>query len=348
MTEVSDQRLELEVAERDGFIVPIPLVSRGRPLFDSRGALASAPGAAGLRWTATAEREPWIAVNAGVGPARLLVRWAAAQSESPAVPGGVPGPFAGYRIETSASSTRGADGEWRLERRVTGNPARSRADVIEFDGQSWVRLTFEGGADARPVALERFDVHDASNGTDDVWLILGDELGARSFAAGSDGESVAELVHERYPGYYPAHIDEARPGEPPSRTLERLAELLPSHPAVKHVALAYGGSLRTAHERASLEALVGALQSRELAVVIAHPPLDASASREDGEAIERTLAALVARHCLIPGPDLRPLHARAAPIGDAEQPTLARPTLDEQRALRRRWLEALDVLYVPQ
>ena len=264
-------------------------------------------------------------MQTGVGPARLLVSWSAGLAESssdpasdldpagPLLPSALPSVPASYRIESSASSSRGGDGEWRLEQRVTSNAARSRAHVIEFDGQSWVRLTFEDATGA-PIVLQRFDVHDASNGTDDVWLILGDELAAWSFGGGPERGSVPELLHERYPGYYPALLEEARAGEAPSHTLRRLEELLHTHPAVKHVALAYGApSLLTLDERASFETLVSALRGRELAVVIARPPLPSSVSRQEGDAIHRAVAELEARHGLLPGPDLsQPSAARAA------------------------------------
>jgi len=376
MTEASDPRVAFEVAERGGFIVPTPLVSRGRPVFDSRGAVVSAPGsgALDLRWSPAGESEAWIAVQTGVGPAQLLVSWSAVLSEPSSEPASdgrssaasipnAPSVPASYRIESSASSSRGGDGEWRLEQRVTSNAAPSRAHVIEFDGQSWVRLTFEATTGAEPVVLQRFDVHDASNGTDDVWLILGDELAAWSFGGGPDRSSVVELLHERYPGYYPAVLEEARAGEVPSRTLRRLEALLHTHPAVKHVALAYGApSVLTLDERESLEALVSALRGRGLAVVVARPPLPPSISRQDGDAIHRTLAELETRHGLLPGPDLsQPFAALAAhgpddqqparddPARFAGQPPFAEPpTLDERRALRQLWVESLDALYVPQ
>jgi hypothetical protein len=366
MTEASDPRTAFEVAERGGFIVPTPLVSRGRPVFDSSGAVASAPGsgAAGLPWSPAGESDAWIAVQAGVGPARLLVSWSAVLAEPSSdtasgwapVPNALPSVPGSYRIESSATSRRGGDGEWRLEQRVTSNAARSRAHVIEFDGQSWVRVTFDDATGARPIVLQRLDVHDASNGTDDVWLILGDELAAWSFG-GPDRASVSELLHERYPGYYPALLEEARAGEVPSRTLRRLEELLDTHAAVKHVALAYGApSLLALDERESLAALVAALRGRELAVVIARPPLPSSLSPQDGDAIHRAVAELERRHGLLPGPDLsQPFAARAAhgvddgqPARDGRRLCTEPPTLDEQRALRHLWVESLDALYVPQ
>jgi hypothetical protein len=90
--------------------------------------------------------------------------------------------------------------------------------------------------------------------------------------------------------------------------------------------------------------------------------LPSSVSRPEGDAIHRAVADLEARHGLLPGPDLsQPLAARAAHGVDAGRPPRddpARfsgqppfpepPTLDEQRALRQLWVEALDALYVPQ
>jgi hypothetical protein len=377
MTEASDPRVAFEVAERGGFIVPNPLVSRGRPVFDSGGPVVrvAGSGAVGLRCALAGESEPWIAVQTGVGPARLLVSWSAGLSEpsfdavsegrssSTPVPNALTSAPASYRIESSANSSRGGDGEWRLEQRVTSNAARSRAHLIEFDGQSWVRLTFEGLTGADSVLLQRFDVHDASNGTDDVWLILGDELATWSIGGACDRASVSELVHARYPGYYPALLDEARVGEAPSRTLRRLEALLHTHATVKHVALAYGApSLLATDERETLDALVSALLGRDLAVVIARPPLSSGVSRENGGVIHRWIGELETRHGLHPGPDLsQAFVARAAhvadgglPSSDGLPPPEARaalddqPTLHEQRALRDLWLEALDARYVPQ
>jgi hypothetical protein len=348
------ERLEFALAERGALLVPSPLVSRGRPAFDSNGPLppslmrdAWGPGlCAPLR----ANGEPWLAVHAGVGPARLLVSWAASGAGSNGRPRGDAGsgPPACYRIESAASSTRGSDGEFRLELRVTHNRAQARAHVIEFDGQSWVRVTVEAALDGHGVGIERLELHDASDGTDDVWLILGDALAREGLVAGGGEPGFAELVHERYPGYFPALLDETRSGEHPSQTLGRIVELLELHPHARHVALAYGGpthpdtTLADAHA-AALAALVATLLDHECSVVLARTPARV-ARRANAAIFNRAISELEARHGLVPGPDLsRWFDAHPEELGDD-----GRPTPEGRRAMQHLWVEALDVFYVPQ
>jgi hypothetical protein len=315
----SDEQLALAIAERGAFIVPNPLLARWR-----RGM-----GPIGLSTPV---------VHAGVGPARLLVSWAAVRAPER------------YQVETSAQGDAAGGGEFRLELRVTENAARARAHVIEFDGQSWVRVAFEGSSEEHGVEIERLALHDASDGTDDVWLILGDEL-ARAGLVGGSGESdvgeggFAELVHERYPGYFPALIDETRNGERPATALARLVELLETHPHARHVAIAFADASgdTAADEEAALVALVEGLLARERAVAIARPPRRMD-GREASAHFARVISALEARHGLVPGPDLGKWFDANSDQLDAE----GRPTRDGRRAMQRSWLEALDGLYVPQ
>jgi hypothetical protein len=360
-----DDRRGFELAERGALIVPSPLVSRGRPVFDSEGPLGASPRAApgasdakgGYRVELRGDGEAWLAVHAGVGPGKLLVSWAAPRSGI----GADSSPPASYRIETSASSTRGGDGAFRLELCVIHNTARARAHVIDFDGQSWVRISFEGAcssADAEPaIGLERLDLHDASDGTDDVWLILGDEL-ARDGLTPAGAPGFAEHVNERYPGYYPALIDETQSGEQPAGTLLRIAALLEAHPHARHVALAYGPPSidETPEGLAALATLVATLCEHGRAVVLARTPELGGESSHGALSFNRAVAALEARYPLIPGPDLRELlnaHAGQGSDGGRLSPE-GRPTpegrltLDGRLAMQRLWLEALDPLYVPQ
>jgi hypothetical protein len=374
-----DEQLAYEVSDRGGFIVPTPRISHGRPVFDRRGPL-SLPLTSGERIGWEAERrgdaEPWLAVHAGVGPARLLVCWGAPRLGS----GSECRPPVGYRLESAASSIGGADGDFRFELRVRDNTARARAHVIEFDGQSWLRITFErpdggpcGAVDER-VGIARLELHDASDGTDDVWLILGDDLARAGFAADTGEPGFAELIHERYPGYYPALIDETRRGERPAATLARVAELLETHRHVHNVAIAYadtpnGGAntgpqvdtdgsihddiIATADEASAnaeataLAALVSTLLARDWRVTIARPPRPASGAtgpHVERPSLDRAFRELEAGAGLVAGPDLRSWFAAHHDQLDAD----GLPTPEGRRAMRRLWVEALDVLYVPQ
>jgi acyl-CoA thioesterase-1 len=342
----SNERTAWDVAERDGLIVPCPLVSRGRPVFASTGAAAGRAGRV-FAWSADidgAGEPPWIAVHAGVGHSRLLVSWASAEGSGSGADSALP---SAYRIESSADPTNGRDGAWRLERSVSHNRARARAHVIEFDGQSWVRLTFDAAHGAPSISLRQLDLHDASDGTDDCWLLLGNELGSSTRAQHDDRPGWAELLHEAYPGYYPAVIDETRPGESPSTTLSRLEALLETHPDVRHVALAFGNECLAEGDKESgpsLEALTRALLSTGRLPVFARTPFSKNVPRERVEVFNRAIEEVEARHQLVAGPDLCAwFAAHPEQLGDDR-----RPTPEGRRAIERLWADALDVFYVPQ
>jgi len=250
------EQIALDLAERGGFIVPCPRVGASRARF---GPLAREEE--GLP-EASAEA-PWLALDPGVGPSQLLVSWAVAEGAS------VP---AAYRIETSSDSHDGRDGSWRRELEVAENTSPERIHVIEFDGQGWVRLTLLEGA---PPELERFDLHDASDGADDAWLVVGDDAGLLR-PPGAGVPSFAELVNERYPGYFPALLH-ARAAPSSARDLPALLAL---HPHARQVLLV--GDSDDARVRAVLDAGCVPL------LVMQHPERD----------------ALEQRHGLIPGPDL--------------------------------------------
>jgi len=202
----------------------------------------------------------------------LLVSWAVAD--------GLDVPRA-YRIETCCDSKDGRDGSWRCELEVSGNGSPERAHVVDFDGRSWVRLTLLEGA---PPDLERFDLHDASDGTDDVWLVAGDDTGLlRPPGAGVPG--FGELVNERYPGYYPALLH-ARGAASSAGGLPALLDL---HPYARHVLLV--GASDDARVRAVLDA------GRVPLLLMQHP---------EREVLER-------RYGLVPGPDLGEYRADALP-----------------------------------
>jgi hypothetical protein len=280
-----------------------------------------------------------VAREVGVGPARVLVSWARGGEVSTRV-----GPRA-YRIETSAGSRDGSDGEWREELSVRNNTAPARAHEIEFDGQSWVRMTIDEVAGGAATRVVHFEVHDASDGTEDSWLVLGDGLAESAFALegsvlggnapeGNEHEperheatTFAQVVHERYPGYFPAVNNEGRAGEAVAETLARLPALLALHAHARHALLVYGES--RAADAEGLALLVRALLEAERVPVIVQLP-DAALA-----------AQLEARYDLVPGPDLRGVLA-APPDG-----LHLAPTASVRSRIHHLLADALDVLYVP-
>jgi hypothetical protein len=345
-------RLSFDVAERGELIVPSPLVSRGRPTYSSNDALemAGSPRNVASNGVSIAgpEGAPWIAVQAGVGPAKLLVKWAVAANGGSRL--GVERVPSAYVIETSSSSTNGRDGEWRRELSVEANTAKVRADVVDYDGQTWVRLTLASEPAGSALRIEPLDLHDASDGTDDCWLALGDaRLGALArWPSQTDGEALcwAELIHACYPGYFPAHVDESRVDESPARTLARLGQLLATHSPVRRVAFSYSASSieDLDADAAALDALVCAvLQSGRLPVLARQPALRGRA-RDAVDAFNRCITTLERRHGLVQGPDL-------AAWFDAHPDQLdggGQPSIEGRGAIARLWADAVDVWYVPQ
>jgi len=327
-------RVSFDVVERGQLIVPCPLVSRDRARSTS-GADANAA---------------WLAVHAGVGPAALLVSWAVSSTSSGDVDAGEGElPPAAYVIETSADSTDGSDGQWRRELSVEQNAASARSHVIEFDGQSWVRLVLAAGA--RAPSFARFDLHDASDGTDDCWLLWGDPVLASAGSAEPGEASWAAAIHERYPGYFPALIDAASPNASPVHGVERLQELLEAHPAVRRVAIAYSPAVGAgvvadgAVERdGDLDAIVAAVLEGGRLPVLARQPALPGAVPASVEAFNRRVASLEARHALVRGPDLAAWFDAHPGQLDAE----GRPTREGRAAIQRLWVDALDLFYVPQ
>jgi acyl-CoA thioesterase-1 len=298
---------ERDMAERGALIVPCPRVSRAPAVFSSV--------------------EGRVAREVGVGPARVLVSWARGVAVS--APDGLP---RAYRIETSASSRNGSDGEWRLELSMHDNAALARVHEIEFDGQTWVRMMIDEVAGEAPARVARFDIHDASDGTEDSWLVLGDRLAESAFALeGNEGSTFADVVHERYPGYFPVVVNEGRTGEAVAQTLARLPMLLESHTHARHALLVYGDAHEGDAER--FASLVRALIDAGRVPVIVQLP---------GAELARQIEA---QHDLVPGPDLREVFAtqthgvKALSVGTEAALACSH--------IHRLLADALDVLYVP-
>ena len=98
---------------------------------------------------------------------------------------------------------------WATIVNVTGNTYLSREHPVNLTGYNWLRMTvtaINGGMSNENTALN-LDVHDASNGITDAWLLLGDSITA--FAMRNDGATIGaksfpELINASKPAYFPA------------------------------------------------------------------------------------------------------------------------------------------------
>ena len=322
------------IVERGWLCVPCPLVSRDRAVLASGGDVAGltrrdvGPRSA---WRSDGEGAAWVEVHVGLGPTQALVRLEAPTGERLPLR---------YRLETSGE--REGERGWRRELEVVENGSRTRTHVIELDGQSAVRVAFEG-----PAAL---DVHDASDGTDDVWLVLGDELAGAAFGEVGPASGFAERVHARYPGYHPALIDESRAGEGAAALLERLGPLLELHASARRVALSFGASPPGPDDIAALGALAQALLAAGRVPMFARAPLLAAAHAGEVAAFNARLAAIEQEHGLEPGPDPSAWAQANGACGDAAAPggRWQTPPAEARDALAALWVSAADVFYVPQ
>ena len=154
-----------------------------------------------------------FALNVGVGPKKLFITWdnrgdeAWASQDYVYAQGNLHNLAIGstlqnFKIMTSANSTNGVDGEWQIAAEVGESGAASRGIAIDFEGMSWFRIV----ASSPTIYLEEVGAYDISNGGDDTWFFMGTsitQMGMKQFAVDSN---FAQLIHARYPDYYPAMI----------------------------------------------------------------------------------------------------------------------------------------------
>jgi lysophospholipase L1-like esterase len=332
-----------------GPLVPAPLVSRGRPV------VSSPPGGKVLvdgRYRAdswdggfpTPGQPAWAAVDVGRCCDRILVSWTSSPNHD--WDERFYGAPEDYRLETSADSTDGAGGSWRLAVEVTGNPVRSRAHEVPFAGQRWLRMAvtrLPAKVNAWGLHLDEIDVHDVSGGGNDVWVFLGDSITAGVFdRAPARQPSFAAWVARRHPAYFPAMIEAGKGRLHAQESLAWLGEILRLVPAARVVAVGVGSNdWELEAYRENLDRLVRAVRAAGRIPVVARVPFRSDA-REDHAAELAAVVDLVARqHGLLPGPDLHAwFKARPERLADHLHP-------DDAGAVQmsRLWAEAADPLY---
>jgi lysophospholipase L1-like esterase len=341
-----------ETAPRDpygGPLRPAPLASRGRRVTASRsGARVLVDGEyRDQAWgggVPSAAQPAWVAIRVGLGPSRVLVSWTSSHNHD--YRERFYGAPVDYRIETSADSSDGEDGTWRTAVEVTGNPVRSRAHAVEFAGQRWVRLSVTALAPERNawgLFLDEIDVHDLSRGGDDVWVFLGDSIGAGVFdRAPAHRPSFADRIAEAHPGYSPAMIDagfaRARTGE----VLARVDDVLAWNPDARVFAVTLGANDPDAETlRRDLGALVARLRAAGKIVVVATVPYQTKYGEDFAAPKKAAVEAVVAEQGLLPGPDLYGwFRAHPERLADGLHP-------DAQGSVEmsRLWAEAVAPLY---
>jgi lysophospholipase L1-like esterase len=334
-----------------GTLRPAPLVSRGCPVAaSSHGARVLVDGTyRSDAWGGgqpTRERPAWAAVRLPPGLSRVLVSWTSSDNHD------LFEQFYGaprdYRLEVSADSSDGQDGHWYGALEVKDNPARTRAHAIPFAGQRWVRLTVTRLPDKVNrwgLFLDELEVHDLSGGGDDVWVFLGDSIGAGVFdRAPAHQPSFDRVVARAHPGYTPLMVNAGLPRLRSWEAIDRVDEVLALFPDARVVAVTLGSNDgELPRLRAALHGIVGKIRAAGKIPLLARIPFQTKYG-QDYVAVKNEVVDEVARdEGLLPGPDLYALFkAHPGRLHDGLHPD-GPGSADMQRA----WAEAATPLYAP-
>jgi acyl-CoA thioesterase I len=338
-----------------------PLISRGRPVTASApfdppakavvdGQYKTFAGTWSVGQLAPG-KAAWVAIDVGLGPRRLLLLWSASGSYNyNETDFGSPG---SYRVETSADSTNGGDGTWRLVAHADSVSARAAEHAFDFDGQRWVRFVVTSAPAASPngVQIDEIDLHDASTSEEDTWFFMGDSIAAFAFDRQTPVHqpSFAERVHALHPDYFPAMLNGGVGGDKSDEGLEHLDAWLASSPDVKHWALGYGtndaaGNTRDpSHFKQNMQAMVTRIRSAGRVPSIAKIPFTSDHQHDHISAFNDVIDELNAANSLVPGPDLyRWFWAHPEELRDG-----VHPNDRGVQSINRLWADAMAPFYRP-
>lgn len=277
------------------------LISVGKPVVTSAGAGAALVNDTYFDlgfWDVAASSKPWATIDLGRGPTRIFVHVYASQGDT------IP---RAYRLETSGDSSNGRDGSWSVRTTISDNQQASRAHVVDFTGQRWLRITIDQAASSGGrVRLNELAVRDASRGTSDSWIFLGDSVTATTLHPGPD--SFAGLVHDAVPTFYPLMINAGVGGTTTSDCLAELDANIAAYPDVQNWAVSYGTNDSASGDAAqaatfgrNLQMIIERLKSAGKSVFVPRIPYK---NGSDLTAYNRVLDEVVARTGATPGPDL--------------------------------------------
>jgi lysophospholipase L1-like esterase len=182
-------------------------ISKGAPVFASSGdASMLSDNNYGNTWL-DMNTPAWAAYNLNAVPVaqrqNILVSWhnaSYAYTVPPGWHGRVPRDFV---IEGSRSTGSTMPTDWQPVLTVTNHPHPNGQHIVDFAGYNWFRFRVTRSGDNNTgVELQELNLFDASAGTDDSWLFLGDSLTAdfmRSYTIGGTAY-LSQLVSQRSSG----------------------------------------------------------------------------------------------------------------------------------------------------
>lgn len=323
---------------------PMPLVSRGQPTASSSGngaAVVDGVYYGGATWDVvpSSTAPAWVSIRIGAGPSRAMLNWVS-------YPGSVVP--AAYRIETSADSSNGVDGSWSIAFSLSGNAAPARAHSFDFTGRQWVRFTVTEAASAgQSISIDEIDVHDATAGTSDTWMFVGDSITAAAFSRSLFDGNFPERIHAVAPAYFPLMIGAGVGGTSTVDGATHIDEWIALHPEFQHWVISYGTNDSANGDPqfapafgARLSTIVAKLQAAGKTVFVPRIPY-----KTGGEAYLAAYNAQVDAVCaqfgLAPAPDLYAWFiAHPEQLYDGVHPNDA-----GARAMNQLWADAVRTLY---
>jgi lysophospholipase L1-like esterase len=227
---------------------PMPLISRDLPTQASAGAPSAASAADGdyaTTWRPGMTRA-WLSYDlAAVEPARrgaVTLAWYAETGVydyatigdlAPPVP-------TAYRIEAhvDTGAALAPVGGWETLVAVGRNTLHSRQHRLDLRGYRWIRFQIVAAGN-HDLALN-LDLHDASRGGDDGWLICGSSSNAAAMDHNARGTGTfAQQIAAARPGRFPAQENCGLSGTTSADGARHLASWLPRFGG-RYVALTYG------------------------------------------------------------------------------------------------------------
>lgn len=336
---------------------PNPLLSRTKKVVGYSAARFSDPkhavdGDYRSSWEAgrpTASSPAWIAIEAGPGPKRLLLSWAAAGSYNyEETDYGSPG---AYHIDVSADSTNGKNGTWKTVVDVPEVKTHGRAHVIDFAGDRWIKFVVTGVPAVSPngVQISEIDVHDASAGDADTWFFLGDSITALAFdRSPSHPPSFADCVHNRHASYFPMMINGGTGGAKSTDGAAHIDDWMAMNPDAHYWAIGYGSNdsagdtSDTTEFRAAMETMVRRLKGSGHVPILATIPYAKDGQHLNIPSFNRVIEDIQLDEGLPKGPDL---YAWFSHHPDELRSDGLHPNDRGAASMNRLWADAVDSLY---
>jgi acyl-CoA thioesterase-1 len=339
---------------------PNPLISRGKPVFATSLARFAHPQAVtdGVyntfdgTWSAgapSAAQPAIVAIQVGAGARRVMVEWSAGGNYNYTdTEYGSPG---SYRIETSSDSRDGMDGSWKEAATNPHCTVHAQAHVIDFVGQSWVRMVITDVPPKSPngVQLDEIDVYDVTVGVSDSWFFFGDSITAGAFnrTTPSHQPSFAEVVHERYPRFFPAMINGGIGGDRAEHAAAHVDAWLALNPDMRFWAIGFGtndaagNNSDTSQFRQHLSTVIAKVKAAGHIPIVARIPFSSDGGHDTIPKFNDVIAELTAEGDLLAGPDL---YAWFAAHPDQLRDGI-HPTDIGVLAINRLWAEAVARIY---